>query len=176
MARYRFDFSEDKQDIEEIATNFNIISKFINKNFIKTDYEEHLKVGDTESGVKQISIRELNHNSSFSLLASIEATFKIDYILRVYRGKSDLLSLEFKRIHSIRGNKPRYRDILKAWSLYGNGANTLLGELKGAIKYRDWLAHGRYWKPKMGKAKYDFDSIYILSEAIIDNFPFENNS
>jgi hypothetical protein len=44
----------------------------------------------------------------------------------------------------------------------------VLSEYKSAMKYRHWLAHGRYWEPKFSK-KYDFDSIYILADSIVKN-------
>jgi hypothetical protein len=47
----------------------------------------------------------------------------------------------------------------------------LISDLIGAFRYRDWLAHGRYWPPKLGR-KYDYESVYKLAEDILDSFPF----
>jgi hypothetical protein len=51
-------------------------------------------------------------------------------------------------------------------------SDKVIGDLKGAFKYRHWLAHGRYWEPKLGQ-KYDYYSVYILAESIFGSFPFE---
>jgi len=40
--------------------------------------------------------------------------------------------------------------------------SNLFFELKLAFKFRHWIAHGRYWKPKIGK-KYDFNEIFKLA-------------
>jgi hypothetical protein len=48
----------------------------------------------------------------------------------------------------------------------------LLGELKGALNYRHWLAHGRYWEPKLGR-KYDYESLYLLVQTVLLNFELE---
>jgi len=46
-----------------------------------------------------------------------------------------------------------------------------IGELKGALKLRRWLAHGRYWNPdKMGRKSYDAYSVYIIADNIIFTF------
>lgn len=41
-------------------------------------------------------------------------------------------------------------------------SKALLGELAGAFRYRHWLAHGRYWQPKLGR-KYDYLSVFGLA-------------
>lgn len=37
-----------------------------------------------------------------------------------------------------------------------------ISELITAFKYRHWLAHGRYWEPKLGRI-YDYYSLYDLA-------------
>ena len=34
-----------------------------------------------------------------------------------------------------------------------------------AFKYRHWLAHGRYWEPKLGRI-YDYYSLYDLAYSM----------
>jgi hypothetical protein len=48
---------------------------------------------------------------------------------------------------------------------------SLIDDLIGAFGYRNWLAHGRYWIPKLGR-KYDYESVYKPAEDILGNFPF----
>ena len=54
------------------------------------------------------------------------------------------------------------------------GENThgakLIGDLRGAFRFRHWLAHGRYWNPKLGQ-KYDFVSVYSLAANVLGDFP-----
>jgi hypothetical protein len=45
----------------------------------------------------------------------------------------------------------------------------IIGELRGAFKFRHWLAHGRYWKPKFGR-RYDFNDIYTIADIALKHF------
>jgi hypothetical protein len=44
--------------------------------------------------------------------------------------------------------------------------------LKAAFLYRHWLAHGRYWKPKLGRV-HDFDSLYLLAQTVMARLPLK---
>ena len=46
-------------------------------------------------------------------------------------------------------------------------------DLKGAFKFRHWLAHGRYWDPNLGRKKYDFQSLYALAEEFFECFLYK---
>jgi len=46
--------------------------------------------------------------------------------------------------------------------------SSLIGELKGAFRFRHWLAHGRYFQP--GR-KYDYRGLYVLAINVLTNFP-----
>jgi hypothetical protein len=39
---------------------------------------------------------------------------------------------------------------------------SVISDLRGALNYRNWLAHGRYWVAKLGR-KYDFFSVLTLA-------------
>jgi hypothetical protein len=83
----------------------------------------------------------------------------------------DGLSRAFRAICK---RKPDYvsleKDIFDTWSSYASGAHPLIGELRSAFKFRNWLAHGRYWTPKLGR-NYDFESLYLLADAIYSKLP-----
>lgn len=118
-------------------------------------------------------IRELEHTSSLSLLAAIEAAFRIDYYQRILKSKSGNLSNALKLIYDQKGVKASLEeDILTAWSDHAKGVSQLVGDLKGAFKYRHWLAHGRYWAPKLSRSKYDYETVYTLADNVFYNFPF----
>ena len=120
---------------------------------------------------------ELNHTSSFTLLSALEAVFRIDYLQRVYKKKKDSLSREFRQLHHDKGNQVSLEnDILEAWKKHARPVRPVseaIGELKGALKYRHWLAHGRYWEPKMGRERYDYETVAEIAQRIMDSFPFE---
>lgn len=119
-------------------------------------------------------LAEIDLSSSLSLLSAIEAAFRIDYLQRCYRKKKDSLSRNFRDIHKVKGSKASFDDdILDSWKQNSSAPKEILGHLKGALKFRHWLAHGRYWEPKLGRTKYDYQSIYQLAQIVFLNFPFE---
>jgi hypothetical protein len=63
-------------------------------------------------------------------------------------------------------------DILEGWKMHGTAPARLIGQVRGAFRFRHWLAHGRYWLPKLGQ-KYDFEGVYFMAGAIVSSFQFE---
>jgi uncharacterized protein YutE (UPF0331/DUF86 family) len=61
-------------------------------------------------------------------------------------------------------------DIFEAWKANVTGSKRLIGELRGAFKFRHWLAHGQYWELK--SRKYDFSSVYDLAYEVMNTFGF----
>lgn len=102
--------------------------------------------------------------SLFSLLSSIEAKFQIDFYFRKKERKKDIISKEFRRIS--RKRISLLKDILPIWkdkTKNNSQCRFLFNELDSVMKYRHWLAHGRYWTLKK---KYTFDNIYELAIEI----------
>jgi hypothetical protein len=120
---------------------------------------------------RDVRILETEIRSSLVALASIEAAFRVDYLTRVERRLKDALSVKLRDLHSQQGVRISFEaDILEAWKDSYPELKTLIGDLKGALKYRHWLAHGRYWTPKFGR-DYDYLTIDLLAIAIQNNFP-----
>lgn len=154
--------SESSLKLYYSKNNINFESRFLSytKEELKAELHER--------------ISELNHSSSLSLLASLEAVFRIDYLLRNYSKKKDSLSKVLRELYKEKQTRASLEnDILNAWKNNTQNANVVIGNLKGAFKYRHWLAHGRYWEPKMGRNKYDYNSIFELARTVTNSFPFE---
>jgi len=110
---------------------------------------------------------------SMNLLSALEAVFRIDYLQRCYKRKKDPLSRVFQQVHRDKGTRASLEDdIFDAWKEHSNAPNQLVSELKSAFKFRHWLAHGRYWTPKLGR-KYDYYSIFTLGQTVVSSFPLE---
>jgi hypothetical protein len=41
------------------------------------------------------------------------------------------------------------------------------GDFKGALKLRNWLAHGRYWTPKLGRKSYSPGDVFDICEQLL---------
>ncbi len=114
----------------------------------------------------QLRLAESDIRSTLIVLTSLEASFRVDFHLRCRERLKDELSRYFREIEKTRGDQVRFdEDILEGWKKYIPGVAPLIGRLHGALKLRHWVAHGRYWHPKLGR-KYDFDSVYDLAEVI----------
>ncbi len=99
-------------------------------------------------------IAELGMLSTLGMLACTEAALRVDFIERVSNRKKDAVSRRFRKASKERGEKIRLEeDILDTWREHGDGAiRRCVDEFKGVLNFRHWLAHGRYWKPKLGRA------------------------
>ena len=114
---------------------------------------------------------ELDHNTTMSLLAAVEAAFRIDYLQRCYQKKKDGVSRQFWEIYKVRETRASLEDdIFEVWKNNTSGNTKLISELRGAFKFRHWMAHGRYWTPKLGQ-KYDYLSVYPLALQALSSFP-----
>jgi hypothetical protein len=101
------------------------------------------------------------------LLATTEAILRIDFKARVRERRKDDLSRRFREAHKLRGDKIRLDgDILAALKEAGVG----VGEFRGTLKLRDWLAHGRHWHPKLGMG-YTPDLVLGVARGLVDSIP-----
>ena len=117
-------------------------------------------------------LEEHARSTSMSILAALEAAFRLDFLLRCYKRRRDPLSRAFREVHLEKGQRVSLMDIFSLWQLHSNVSPSVIATLERVFKYRHWLAHGRYWTPKIGR-EYDYDDIYTLAESIYDAFPFE---
>lgn len=109
-------------------------------------------------------INETDMRSVLALMAGIEAVFRLDYEWRRYAKKADAVSIDFRQKKSIM----RLDDIWNTWRINHPNLREEISQLRGAMHFRHWLAHGKFWKPGQ---KYDFQSIYLLAQAVFSNFP-----
>ena len=171
-------FSLQHQDLAQIALHHNDLTEAIKRYFKTADgsYLERFGGYTPRELAEELQNRaaEIDRASVFSLLSAVEAAFRIDYLQRgqAKKKKREDISKELRSIYQEKGTRASFKDhILPVWK----GAPTikagLISDLIGAFRYRDWLAHGRYWTPKLGR-KYDYESVYKLAEDILDSFPF----
>jgi hypothetical protein len=123
---------------------------------------------------------ELRTSCCFNILAALEASFRIDFRLRCEKKTKDPLSKKFFIIFKNKKNLVHLeQDILECWQDFFEETNNthnkrIISELKSALKFRHWLAHGRYWIPNLGQKKYNYIYLYQLAEAIYNNFEFKS--
>jgi hypothetical protein len=114
----------------------------------------------------QERLRELDGNAALEIMSALEASFRMDYQDRCDQRWKDDLSRHFRDLYKRNGSRVSLEaDILKAWKQYSQSAKMLVSQTIGAFKYRHWLAHGKYWVPKLGQV-YDFFSVYQLAQQM----------
>ena len=96
---------------------------------------------------------EADKEASFFIIAAAEAGILVDFYRRVaMRGPKDSVTRAFRNIHSAqRKERVHLEDILDTWAGEVPVAKSEIRIFKGALKFRHWLAHGRYWDPKFGR-------------------------
>ncbi len=178
MAKHkRVSFSEQNLVLDEIDQYYRNIEASTRFYFsLSNPNADELFAGRAKTEIEyelEIISKENEHLVALNLLASVEAAFRVDYLQRCYKRKKDSLSLALRAIHVTKGNHASLDDdIFTAWKENTSSSNSIVSDLKGAFKYRHWLAHGRYWEPKLGR-KYDYFSVFTLAQTVFNSFPFE---
>lgn len=127
--------------------------------------------GKTRDEVSQLfdaQRQELKHVTMLALLAATEAALRVDYIVRVMRKKRDAISKDFTKLYKRRKLDVRLDEhILDAWKRHSEqpATKSAIGEFKSALNLRHWLAHGRYWKPRLGR-EYDPQIVFDICDGI----------
>lgn len=121
-------------------------------------------IGMTDREVYDLRSENIDENeliSSFSLITIIESYFRIDYFLRYEYKKKDSLSKDLIKIYNRKKNRVNLEEeILKTWYSNGEITKSLYDKIKDLLKFRHWVAHGRYWKRKSIHNKYEISLVY----------------
>jgi hypothetical protein len=117
-------------------------------------------------------IEETDFRSSFAILAAIEGALRNDYEFRATKRRKDPLSRAFRLIYRRKRERVRFdEDLLDLWVQHYPNLKRVVGQLRAALHFRHWLAHGRSWeRPVHGR--FDYVSIYDLAALTFTNFQF----
>ena len=118
---------------------------------------------------------DLARMASLDILAAAEAALCVDFRRRVETRKpkgplTRIYREAWGRIRRRRRPRPRLEeDILEAIgaAIRDRDTRVALGEFKGALRYRHWLAHGCYWNPRLGR-DYDPQTVYDISYQLLN--------
>jgi hypothetical protein len=113
---------------------------------------------------------ELEPLTMFELLATTAAVLRNEFKCRVAARKKDGLSRRFRETQKANGDKIRLdEDILAAMKEEGVAAS-VIAAFRGALRLRHWLAHGRHWRPRIGRG-YAPDDVFEIARVMIDSIP-----
>jgi hypothetical protein len=114
---------------------------------------------------------ELDSAASLMLLAEAEAVLRVDYLLRVRRKEKDPVSRAFRELHKVKEDSVRLeQELLETWVTCHDGCKAAVSDFKGALNLRHWLAHGRYWTPKLGR-RYAVRDVFEIADRLFTHLP-----
>ncbi|NHK97306.1 hypothetical protein [Rubrivivax benzoatilyticus] len=163
----RVAFSGEQLGIAQIAEHYNVIEKALRSHYLTSPASNPNFFGYTYHELREeltARLEEEGRMMAMSVLAAIEAAFRVDYLQRVYERKKDPLSREFRRIYKKKGPRAGLEEeILEGWKNETQIPPRLISDLRSAFRFRHWLAHGRYWNPKLGR-KFDYFGVQTLAQ------------
>jgi len=165
MTNKKVSFSNDVLSIKEITEFYSRTERAL-RSFYQNDnrYFVGYTMDELEEELEKY-IDELDKSCTFALLAAIEAYLRVDYLQRCYVKRKDSLSKDFRTIFKDKGSRASLTDdILAQWAKYLSSRSSI-SDLRAALHYRDWLAHGRYWVAKLGR-NYDFFDLLTLATIL----------
>lgn len=126
----------------------------------------------------QEAIQEADRLAALALFAALEAAFQLDYLDRVIGNHRPKPAKRLRRamkdvakaLNTKRLPAPPLEALIDAWQVELGHTSSLktkerLGQLKGCYRYRNWLAHGRYWLLRQSPVTYD--DLFVLAAAVI---------
>ena len=115
-------------------------------------------------------LQETAMRSSLIVLARVEAAFWQDYWERARLKLNDPISVDLRKVFKSRRERARLDDdILATWRRHLDpSSGQYISHLRGMLKYRHWLAHGRHW---VFGGQHEFPDVYLLADTIFTSFP-----
>jgi hypothetical protein len=159
--------SGEQQSFDDIAHHRNLLHQAIRAYFRAqpADFRQHYRGARPEelAEAMALALREVDRSAILLLLAAIEAAFRVDYLNRVYQRRKDPFSRACRELYARVGQRAKLeQELFKLWLTEGAANPRFVQHLVGAFRVRHWLAHGRYWSPRLGQYD-DFDAIYTIA-------------
>mgnify|MGYP000464330602 CR=1 FL=1 len=115
--------------------------------------------------------RELDAAASLLVLAEAEAVLRVDYLSRVQRKGKDTVSRAYRELHKEKGTRVKLdRHLLTTWVTHHPSCSSAASDFRAALNLRHWLAHGRYWTPKLGR-DYAPQDVFDIAARLFAKLP-----
>ena len=167
-------FSGQQLSLASIASHYRDVEDALRELYFHAAASHARFVGYTASELQSeldARLAEEGQMLALSVLAAVEAAFRVDYLQRVYGKKKDPLSKSLRYIYKAKGTRAKLEDdILDCWRHNSDVSRQLISDLKSAFGFRHWLAHGRYWTPKLGRS-FDYFNVHMLAEQASEMVP-----
>jgi hypothetical protein len=115
--------------------------------------------------------RELDVAASFLVLAEAEAVLRVDYLSRVQRKGKDAVGRAYRDLYKEKETRVQLdHDLLTTWVTHHGECKSAVSEFRAVLKLRHWLAHGRYWTPKLGQV-YALQDVFEIAARLFAKLP-----
>ena len=112
-----------------------------------------------------------------NLVASAEATVKLDFFRRVGEKRKDTSAVAHRDWHKgLSAGKQLRPDfdrggILEVLRQAGVMDKIIIREYRECLRARHWVGHGRSWAKPGGVDRFDPDDVHARSDALIQSLP-----
>ncbi len=113
--------------------------------------------------------KHLQYAAMLHLLTTTEALLHLAFRELSTRQTKPAIFRRFRKIERERGVRIRLvEDILNTWMDVYPETTRSIREFKGVVPLRDWLAHGRYWNPKIGRPVYEVRDVFDIASEMLN--------
>ncbi len=125
----------------------------------------------------KVQRRELDRLSVLNLVASAEATIRMDFFRRVKDKLKDPLSMAyrkwFKKLSRKKQRRPDFDEagILHVLKQSGVMDKNIIGQFRECLLARNWVGHGRFWAKPVVLDRIDPDDVYTRAQAVLRSLP-----
>jgi hypothetical protein len=111
---------------------------------------------------------ELDFLSMLDLMSATEAAVRVDFWRRVHGRDRDALSRRFRDLAKVYEDRVSLEEhVLDARVAERPDVRSPARDFKGALRLRNWLAHGRYWTPKLARQSYTPADVYDVCDRLL---------
>ena len=170
-------FSHEHLPLEKITKQYSSVENSIELYFSRNNphFSQIFSLYSHQELIGERTACLLEHRlgTSMTVLAAVEAAFRIDFELRCRNTNADPISTELRAIRRGRTQQSISftREILNGWEQAFPAGRQAITAMRDAYQFRNWLAHGRYWIPDTNRL--DYGELYALAENVFRDFPLE---
>lgn len=168
----RLSRSGDELPLSEVYLYKKDAEEGLNLLFSQAEHYERFALMSAKE-IQRLSMQrasELELQAIFSLMTSLEALCQLDFHDRIEKRYKDPLSKHFRASYMQPKRISFESDIINGWETVYPETRRFFQKIKVVLRYRHWLAHGRYWL--IDKPKISFEELYELAEIIQNTMYF----
>lgn len=170
----KFRIAPNLYTLPEIETYYNCSRKSIDCMYSSSDNRKYAEqfFGRSEAEVQEEANRirkELSHVCSMCVMAYIESLFRIDSFVRIKHKCKGNITGKVKALLQKKKSIPlvRFEDLLDVWKEEYETETLLFRAINNSLKFRHWIAHGRYWRLDNDiDLHFDFVDIFLLAQQV----------